>query len=269
MLGVGFLCLARLFLVHIVFTKWLRRYFRQQALVIGTNEEATTITNHVVRLNAPFWIAGVVGSRPLDHSQTLARKECLGELRDLPAIVEKEKIDNIIVTDEDIEKPVLISLLDFATSEGLTVWFPPNLLPIIAMKLIPDNFCGLPMIRLCSQKHSWLFSKMKYALDAMITLPATVLLFPFFAAIALAIKANSKGPVFYRANAIGKNGQAFTMFKFRSMRVDGGVRHPQELCDTADQGRNPAGNRGGKAPQGHGRSTDYQGWAPSQEDQHR
>ncbi|MBP1741454.1 MAG: exopolysaccharide biosynthesis polyprenyl glycosylphosphotransferase [Deltaproteobacteria bacterium] len=213
---------ARFFLVHVVFGKWMRRYFRRQALVIGTNEEMTRITNHVVRLNAPFWIAGFVGSRTLDFSETLARKRRLGELRDLPAIVKKEKIDNIIVTDETIEKPVLISLLDFATSEGLTVWFPQKLLPIIAMKLIPDNFCGLPLIRLCSQKNSWLFNKIKYALDALITLPATALLLPLFAVIALAIKATSKGPVFYRANAIGKNGQAFTMFKFRSMRVDGG-----------------------------------------------
>ena len=220
--GTGLFLCARFFLVHVVFSKWLRRHFRRQALLIGTNEEMTRITNHVVRLNAPFWIAGFVGSRTLDFSETLARKQRLGELRDLPAIVKKEKIDNIIVTDETIEKTVLISLLDFATSEGLTVWFPQKLLPIIAMKLIPDNFCGLPLIRLCSQKNSWLFNKIKYALDALITLPATALLLPLFAVIALAIKTNSKGPVFYRANAIGKNGQAFTMFKFRSMRVDGG-----------------------------------------------
>jgi exopolysaccharide biosynthesis polyprenyl glycosylphosphotransferase len=220
--GTGLFLSVRFFLVHVVFSKWLRRYFRRQTLVIGTNEEATRITNHVVSLDAPFWIAGIAGSRTPDYSQTLARKERLGELRDLPAIVKKEKIDDIIVTDETIEKPVLISLLDFSTSEGLTVWFPPKLLPILAMKLIPDNFCGFPMIRLCSQKNSWLFGKMKYAFDALITLPVTALLLPFLALIGVFIKANSKGPVFYRANAIGKNGKPFTMYKFRSMRVDGG-----------------------------------------------
>jgi exopolysaccharide biosynthesis polyprenyl glycosylphosphotransferase len=223
LVGAGLFLSARFFLVHVFFTKWLRRYFRRQALVVGTNEEATRITNHVVRLDAPFWIAGVVGSRPLDHSQTLARKERLGELRDLPRIVAEQKADNLIVTDEAIDKPVLISLLDYATSEGLTVWFPQKYLPILSMKLIPDNFCGLSMIRLCSQKNSWFFNKIKYAIDALITLPATVLLLPFFALTGLAIKMNSKGPVFYRANAIGKNGQPFTMFKFRSMRVDGGA----------------------------------------------
>jgi len=163
-----------------------------------------------------------VGPRTLDHSNAVDQKERLGELRDLPNIVRRQKIDDIIVTDEAVETAVLISLLDFSTAEGLTVWFPQKLLPIIAMKLVPDNFCGIPMIRLCSQKNSWLFDKIKYAFDALITLPATVLLLPFFAVAALAIKMNSKGPVFYRANAIGKNGKPFTMYKFRSMRVDGG-----------------------------------------------
>ena len=220
--GTGLFLSARFFLVHVVFSKWLRRYFRRQVVVIGTDEEAKQIADHVVRLNAPFWIAGFVGPQKVDASSMPAKKGKLGEHRDLPEIVRKEKIDDLIVTDESMGKPILISLLDYATSEGLTVWFPPKHLPILAMKLYPDNFCGLSMIRLCSQKNSWLFSKMKYALDALITLPAAVLLIPLFAVISLAIKTNSKGPVFYKANAIGKSGKPFKMYKFRSMRVDGG-----------------------------------------------
>jgi len=151
------------------------------------------------------------------------KKKRLGELRDLPKIFRKERIDDILVTDETIAKPVLISLLDYGTSQGIDIWFSPKLLPIIEMKMHIDMFCGIPMIRLCSQKNSWLFSKVKYGLDALITLPAMLLLLPLFAVIGLAIRMNSKGPVFYRANAIGKDGQPFTMYKFRSMRVDGGA----------------------------------------------
>jgi len=47
-----------------------------------------------------------------------------------------------------------------------------------------------------------------------------VLQLPLFIAIAVAIKLNSKGPVFYRAKAVGKNGKIFTMYKFRSMRLN-------------------------------------------------
>ena len=93
-------------------------------------------------------------------------------------------------------------------------------MPVISIKLYIDHFCGIPMIRLNSQKNSWLFSKVKYAFDALATLPIFVLQLPIFLTIAAAVKITSKGPVFYRATAIGKNGQPFTMYKFRSMRQD-------------------------------------------------
>jgi len=93
-------------------------------------------------------------------------------------------------------------------------------MPIIDVKLHIDRFCGKPMIRLCSQKRSWLFYKLKHVSDALITLPVFVLQLPLFLSIMALIKMNSKGPVFYKARAIGKGGQPFDMYKFRSMRVD-------------------------------------------------
>jgi lipopolysaccharide/colanic/teichoic acid biosynthesis glycosyltransferase len=78
------------------------------------------------------------------------------------------------------------------------------------------------MIRLCSQKNSWVFNKIKHGLDALITLPLLLLLVPLFVVIGISIKLSSPGPVFYRAKAIGKNGKQFIMYKFRSMRIDNG-----------------------------------------------
>ena len=88
------------------------------------------------------------------------------------------------------------------------------------MKLYIDSFCDLKMVRLCSQKHTWIFNKIKHTLDALITLPLFIVLLPVFVLIAVAIKLNSKGPVFYLAEAIGKNGKIFSMYKFRTMRTD-------------------------------------------------
>jgi exopolysaccharide biosynthesis polyprenyl glycosylphosphotransferase len=151
-------------------------------------------------------------------------KHGLGDLRRLPQLIKESEISEVVVTDETLDKVSLISLLDYCTSEGLTVWFPPKLMPIIEMKLNIDSFCGLPMVRLCSQKSSWIFNKAKYALDALVTLPSIIVLLPFYAIIGAAVKLSSPGPVFYRARAIGKNGTPFTMYKFRSMRVDGDAR---------------------------------------------
>ena len=217
LLSVPTLLALRFFTVQVVFNDWLRRRFRRQALVIGTGDEATRITSHVIQRNAPYWINGVIGEKEIHASVTKRR---LGTFEELPAIVEENQIDEIIVTDEQINKWSLISLLDFCISEGITVWFPPKLMMVINTKIVTDNFCGLQMIRFCSQKHTWLSLKLKHTIDALVTLPGFFLILPLFTVLSLAVKLTSKGPVFYRAEAIGKGGHPFTMYKFRSMRID-------------------------------------------------
>jgi len=218
--AVFMLILCRYLLVHLIFNVWMRRKFRRQLAIIGSDQEAITISNHIIEQNAPFWVNGILSRKTRCGIDTIIPKSRLGGLRDLPNIVVQNNIDEIIVTDEELDKHTLISLLDFCTSIGITVWFSPRLMPIIDMKLYIDNFCGLPMIRLCSQKNTWLFNKLKHSMDTLVALPAFILLLPFFISIAIAIKLNSKGPVFYKAKSVGKNGKIFPMFKFRTMRVN-------------------------------------------------
>lgn len=221
-LTVCIVLIKRVFLVQVVFNKWMRRYFREQVVIIGSDEEAQNITSHIIKENAPFFVNGIICSRETECLDSLIPKNRLGELKDLPRVIEDNEITEIIVTDENIDPRVLISLLDFCTSQGITVWFPPKLLPIIEVKLYIDNFCGISMIRLCSQKNIWFYNKVKHFVDALISLPVFLVFVPFFIVMGFVIKMNSKGPVFYRARAIGKNGKEFTMYKFRSMRVEDG-----------------------------------------------
>jgi exopolysaccharide biosynthesis polyprenyl glycosylphosphotransferase len=221
-MAVGIILVSRSLLVHVVFNDWMRRHFRRQVAIVGSDQEAQRITNHIIEKNAPFWVTGFVGAEEVSTLETPVSKGRLGELKELPLIVRRQNIDEIIITDENIDKRILISLLDYCTSEGLTVWFSPKLMPIIDLKLHIDVFCGLQMIRLCSQKNSYIFNKIKHGFDALIVLPVFLLLLPLFVMIGIAIKLTSHGPVFFRAKAVGRNGKPFCMYKFRSMQIDTG-----------------------------------------------
>jgi exopolysaccharide biosynthesis polyprenyl glycosylphosphotransferase len=221
-LAVCVVFVKRIFIVQVVFNKWMRRYFREQIAVVGSDEEAKEITSHIIKENAPFYVNGIICGQETECLDAIVSKVRLGALEDLPRVIEENKITEIIVTDENINRRMLISLLDYCTSQGITVWFPPKLLPIIEVKLYIDNFCGIPMIRLCSQKNIWLFNKTKHVLDAIISLPIFLLFIPFLLVMGAIIKWNSRGPVFYKARAIGRDGKEFKMFKFRSMRVEDG-----------------------------------------------
>jgi exopolysaccharide biosynthesis polyprenyl glycosylphosphotransferase len=213
LVGIG-----RKFILTIIYGRWLRRHYRRQVAIIGSNQAAQEIASMVIENNAPFWVAGTIGG---DHClDTSVPKDRLGDIIELPNIAKKNRLSEILVTEEKMDRRTLISLLDFGLSNGITIWFTPALLPIIDRKIYIDNFCGIPMIKMCSLKRVALFNRMKYALDASVALPLFVALLPLFGVIGLAIKINSKGPVFYRARAIGKNGVEFKMFKFRSMRVN-------------------------------------------------
>lgn len=220
LLAAIFILISRGFLVHVVFHIWRRKSFRRQVVIVGSNEEAKKIAHHIIGRNAPFWISGILSPCDAPGLGFNINKDCLGELKELPGIVKEYEINDLIITDENIDKLTLVAILDFCTSTGIDVWFPPKLMPIIDIKLNLDMFCGLPMIKLCSQKNNWLFNKLKHALDALITLPLFIILSPLFLLIALAIKLDSRGPVFYRARAVGKNGMVFLMYKFRSMTAD-------------------------------------------------
>ena len=75
------------------------------------------------------------------------------------------------------------------------------------------------MIRLCAQRRSDLFNKLKHGLDALVALPSLIFLLPVYAIVAIAIKLNSEGPVFFKPYMVGRDAKIFQMYKFRTMFV--------------------------------------------------
>ena len=96
---------------------------------------------------------GFIASDTDGDIECTVSKTCLGDVNQLPEIASSTEINDIVITDENIEKDLLLQILDYCIEQRLNVWFPPKLLPIINIKIQPDYLCGLPMIRLCTQKY--------------------------------------------------------------------------------------------------------------------
>lgn len=73
-------------------------------------------------------------------------------------------------------------------------------------------------------------------LDITLSASALLLLSPFLALTALAIKADSRGPVFFKQTRVGRNGKPFTIFKFRSMSTDAEARRADILASSDREG---------------------------------
>ena len=65
LLGGMMLTASRYFVVHVIYNIWMRRNFRRQVAIVGSDEESKNIINHIVNHNAPYWVAGIVGESGL------------------------------------------------------------------------------------------------------------------------------------------------------------------------------------------------------------
>jgi lipopolysaccharide/colanic/teichoic acid biosynthesis glycosyltransferase len=83
---------------------------------------------------------------------------------------------------------------------------------------------GLPLIGLRAPRLSRSSTLLKRGLDLAVAGVGLLVLAPFFAAVALAIKLDSAGPVFFHQVRMGARGQTFSIFKFRTMALDADAR---------------------------------------------
>ena len=111
-------------------------------------------------------------------------------------------------------------LLDAVGDEPVTIHVVPDLFRFATLRGGVEEFEGMPFIHLRdSPLHGW-SQVTKRAFDVGFSLAVLVGLFPLLAFLAAAVKLTSRGPVLYRQERMGLDGQRFRMLKLRTMRVD-------------------------------------------------
>lgn len=90
-----------------------------------------------------------------------------------------------------------------------------------------DSLTSLPMIEYSSDLRSPFFRNVKRTSDIIVSILALLLLSPLYLAIAVAVRLDSSGPIFFSQQRIGLSGRPFNIYKFRSMYVDAEQHGPQ------------------------------------------
>ena len=194
-----------------------RGYNQRYALVVGGGELAGAVIQRLrARPDTGFRILGLVS----DEKQGSGGAQPLGGFADLRTVLDAHPVDHVIVALPHEDYGRLGGLLEAIGDEPVTIHVVPDLGRFTSLRGGVEEFEGLPFVHLReSPLYGW-NRVAKRIFDVAFAAALLLLLSPLLLALAAAVKLTSSGPVLYRQERMGLDGQRFRMLKLRTMRVD-------------------------------------------------
>lgn len=195
-------------------------------LIVGGGARGRQFAERVnLRQDLGYRVLGYIDSDPAFAGRELEGAPWMGTIEDLPRILANEVIDEVAIAlpikSQYMQIEAAVMLLE---EQGITTHLLSDLFPQKLARSRPTDFDGVPIISLHSAPlFSWrteakrIFDFVSAALLLMISAPALVL-------VAVAIKLESEGPIFFVQERVGLNKRRFRMLKFRTMQRDAEAR---------------------------------------------
>ncbi len=181
-------------------------------IVVGTGKLAQTVASHL-RAHSSVNFVGFVDDNPL------GRNDVLGELEDLPELCRRYSVARVVVCFSRTHPERTTEMLKgLAGQVGVSI--VPRYYELMTSRSHVEDLSGLPMLDIAPASLSLGSRFLKRSFDILSSSAILLLAAPFFAAVAVTIKATSAGPVFFRQVRTGRNEQPFSMMKFRTMYRD-------------------------------------------------
>jgi len=195
---------------------------RFATLVVGTGTKAHRVASRIRQIPTAmgFDIVGFVtiGTEAKDGAVSLD-EAC--------ALVRDGAVSNVIIAVDDNASYRTAKLIDLFIPLGCSVLMVPDLYDMLTMRTRVSSVINEPLVNITSAGVSAATANLKRVGDVVLSVVALVVLSPLFLAIAVAVKADSPGPVFYSQERVGYRRRLFRIHKFRTMRPDAESTGPQ------------------------------------------
>jgi len=153
----------------------------------------------------------------------------LGQVTELAALVDEHNINTLyIVTPLESSKVLETLYFDLLDKHVAIHWVPD----IFSLRLINHSvkeIAGIPVLTLSETPLTGVSKLSKAIEDRVLAFIILLCISPILIAVAIAVKLDSSGPIFFRQNRTGWNGKSFRIWKFRSMKVEQEVSDKQEV----------------------------------------
>jgi exopolysaccharide biosynthesis polyprenyl glycosylphosphotransferase len=220
LLTLALLTLSRV--LHIQLQRWLMRrgVGNSDVLLVGTGEVARIVLQKM--LNSPQLGYRPVGLVAVDGGgpQKVLGLPVLGKAADLPSIIEKQQVQEVIICLPEATHRELVHIVAQCERERVSIRIYPDVFQIMASEVSISDLAGLPLLTMRDVALRGWHLAVKRAVDIVGSMIALVIFSPLMMLTGLLIKLESPGPVFYVQERMGLDAKPFQMLKFRSMRAD-------------------------------------------------
>lgn len=199
--------------LHVLRKQLLRAHIGHQRMVIVGHSETSDDLERLYK-DAP-WI-GITIAKHLKTWNDAARKE-------LQALCRKGNLDVILLADPELDREVALDLIAFAEENHIEFRYLADLFSATFTRVEMDTTGGIPVIQVKRTPLDGWGRIFKRLFDMAVSGLLLILLSPILLLTAIAIKLDSRGPVFYKLDddtsprRVGERGTPFRYFKFRSM----------------------------------------------------
>jgi exopolysaccharide biosynthesis polyprenyl glycosylphosphotransferase len=199
-----------------------RRLVGKPVLIMGAglvgSQVARRLDNHPEYGLAPI---GFIDDDPRSIAEVGGRDvPVLGTAEDLDKIVERTAVRNLIVAFSSVADARISRLIQRCQELGIEVSVVPRMFDAINDRVGYDTVGGLPLLSFSGVNPKGVQFAIKHVLDRVSAVLLLIFLSPVILLAAIIVRASSPGPVLFRQRRIGRDGTAFDLYKFRSMRLD-------------------------------------------------
>lgn len=201
----------------------------RRVLVVGEGPLGRMIMQNIVAQPELGYL--VVGFVDDESRQSLGRLQFLGACASVSLLVTTHEIDEVIIALPSASHRKIAEILIACARQNVRFRIVPDFYELSLNQVDVTEINGIPLIGLRDPALPGSGQLLKRALDIVVASIGLIVASPFLLLFAIAIKLDSPGPILVCQTRIGRSGQSFKFYKFRSMRD----RADQELATLLDQ----------------------------------
>lgn len=157
----------------------------------------------------------------------------IGTTSNLNEILIKKRPEVLIINSDNTDHNLLLEIVSKCDENGIRVKIQPDLYDIFTGQTRTQNLYGIPLIEIRTQLMKPWQEVTKRIFDIVFSSLVILIGSPIWLLVAIITKLESEGPIFYTQPRVGKNGEVFKIYKFRSMVKDAD-KHKQKWTSVGD-----------------------------------